>query len=73
VALPDVVRHARPDQSGRISIRGIVPGEYYALALPFIEEGQWNDPEYLDALSRSAVRITLAEREEREMAFVVRN
>jgi hypothetical protein len=66
------VRHARNDQAGRIVIRDVLPGDYYAIALPFIEQDQWHDPEYLGALRRTAVRITLGEREERQMTFVVK-
>jgi hypothetical protein len=54
------------------AVRGLLSGEYYAIALPFIEQAQWHDPEYVDALRRRAVRMTLGEREKREMNFVVR-
>ena len=53
-------------------VRTVLPGEYHAIALPFIEQDQWQDPEFLDALRRTAVRITLGEREDREMAFTLR-
>jgi hypothetical protein len=53
------VRAARPDQKGRYQIKGLPPGEYLALALDDVEEGAWNDPEYLESLRQRAQRLTL--------------
>jgi carboxypeptidase family protein len=55
------VRAVRPDQQGRYQIKGLPPGEYLAVALNYVEDGMWNDPEYLDSIRRSAQRLTLAE------------
>lgn len=44
------VRAARPDQQGQFEIRGLPPGEYRAIALDYVEEGIWNDPDYLSEL-----------------------
>ena len=37
------------------------PGDYLAIALDYVEDGAWNDPEYLEALMRDSERLTLAE------------
>ncbi len=55
------VRSARPDQSGNYKITGMPPGEYLAVAIDYVEEGTWNDPEYLESIRRYGQRITLGE------------
>ncbi len=55
------VRAVRPDQQGRYQIRGLPPGEYFAVAVSYAEDGIWNDPEYLDAIRRYAEKVTLGE------------
>src|SRR5262249_3167199 len=42
------VRSARPDQQGQYQIKGLPPGEYLAVAVDYVQEGMWNDPEYLE-------------------------
>jgi hypothetical protein len=55
------VRTARPDQQGRYRIPGILTGEYLAVALDYVEQGTWNDPEYLASIQRHARKINLAD------------
>jgi len=55
------VRAARPDQQGQYRVRGLPPGEYLAVALDYVEQGTWNDPEYLESLRLSAQRFTIDE------------
>jgi len=55
------VRTARPDQQGRYRFPGILPGEYLAVALDYVEQGNWNDPEYLASIQRHAQKINLAD------------
>jgi hypothetical protein len=57
------VRAARPDQDGRFKISGLPAGEYLAIALDFIEQGQANDPELLDRIQDRAIRFSLGESE----------
>jgi hypothetical protein len=75
------VRTARPDQQGDCVVKGLPPGEYLAVAVDYVPEGQWNDPEYLESLRRDAQKLTLDDggtqavslkRLSREPAFVVR-
>ena len=66
------VRMARPDQQGRYEIRGLPPGEYLAVALDYIQDGHWNDPEFLSELRSRAERFTIADSEARQMDLVVR-
>ena len=37
------------------------PGDYLAVAVDYVEDGSWNDPEYLESLRRFSQRITLAD------------
>lgn len=52
----------RPDQHGRYSLRTLPPGDYYAVAVEHLDPNRGRgDPEYLEELSRGAVRFTLGE------------
>ena len=55
------IRATRPDQDGQWQIKGLPSGEYLAIALDYVEDGAWNDPEYLEALKRDAQTITIAD------------
>jgi hypothetical protein len=55
------VRSARPDQEGKYEIRGLPPGEYLAVAIDYVQEGLWNDPQYLESIRRYAQKLTLRE------------
>jgi len=55
------VRATRPDQDGQWQVKGLPSGEYLAVALDYVEDGAWNDPEYLDALKQDAVRVTISD------------
>ena len=53
------VRAARPNQQGQWRIAGLPEGDYLAAAVDYVENGEWNDPEYLASLREVATRITL--------------
>jgi hypothetical protein len=55
------IRAARPDQRGEWQLKGLRPGEYLAVALDYVEDGAWHDPEFLEALRRHATTVQLAE------------
>jgi hypothetical protein len=55
------VRAARPDQQGRYEIRGLPAGSYHAVALDYVEDGMWNDPEFLQSLRDLADRVAITE------------
>ena len=52
---------ARPNQSGRFQVKNLPAGDYYAIAVEYIPQGEWNDPEVLDRLKARATRLSLAE------------
>jgi hypothetical protein len=57
------LRHARPDQYGAFRFDNIRPGEYYALALDYVQTWQATDPSFLDTLLKRALRVTVADGE----------
>ena len=55
------VTGTRPDQEGRFRVRNMPAGSYYAVAVDYVEQGSWGDPELLERLKARAKRFTLAE------------
>ena len=55
------VRVARPDQQGRYRIPGVLSGEYLAVAVDYVEDGLWNDPEFLASMRPHAQRVAVKE------------
>jgi 5-hydroxyisourate hydrolase-like protein (transthyretin family) len=53
------VTGTRPDQEGRVKVRNLPPGDYYAIAVEYLAQGEWGDPEVLERLKGKATRITL--------------
>lgn len=54
---------ARPDQEGRFKIRNLPPGDYYAIALDYVEPGSGTDPDVLDRIKDRATAFSLVEGE----------
>ena len=52
---------ARPDQEGRFRFGALPPGDYYAIALEYVAEGEWQDPEWLARAAKTATKFTLDE------------
>nr|MBA2301929.1 carboxypeptidase regulatory-like domain-containing protein [Acidobacteriota bacterium] len=59
-ANPRRVRATRPGKSGEYSFN-MPPGDYYVLAVPDTQAADWQDPVFMDAASRIAVRVSIAE------------
>jgi len=53
----------RPDQGGRYQLRGIPAGSYYAIAVDYVEQGEWTDPEYLEKIKGSAATVSIGDGE----------
>ena len=54
------VAAARAGRDGRFQIEGLPAGPYLAIALGYVEREQWRDPDFLDAASKLATRVTLS-------------
>ena len=55
------VTGTRPNQEGRFQVKSLPAGAYYAIAVDYIEQGAWGDPELLERFKARARRFTLAE------------
>lgn len=55
------VKAVRPDRKGRFTLTGLPAGIYRVAALDFVVEGQWEDPEFLERLLKTAARVDLKE------------
>jgi Carboxypeptidase regulatory-like domain len=65
------VRFTRPDSDGNFSIKGLPPGEYLAAAVDYVEEGMWNDPEYLESIRRYGQKVTLGDADARTVSLKI--
>jgi hypothetical protein len=58
---------ARPDQQGRFEMKDLPPGSYYAIAVEYVPEGEWQDPEWLTRARASATAFRLDEGETKSL------
>jgi Carboxypeptidase regulatory-like domain len=61
------VAGVRPDQDGRFQFRNLPPGTYYAVAVEYVEQGAWGDPELLMRLKDKASTFSLDEGESKTL------
>ena len=47
----------RPNQQGQFQVKNLPAGSYYAIALEYIPQGEWNDPEVLERLKSKATTL----------------
>jgi protocatechuate 3,4-dioxygenase beta subunit len=62
---PRRVRLARSSTTGAYTFGALPPGEYYIVAFSEEYAGEWQDPRFLDQLSRVASHVTLGDGEKR--------
>jgi hypothetical protein len=55
------VQGTRPDQDGRFKVANLPAGNYLAVAVDYLPQGEWGDPEVLERLKSKAKRFTLAD------------
>lgn len=67
------VATARPDQTGKYTLRTLPPGEYYLTTVDPTQQGEWFQAAYLDEHRSGAVRVNLAEGDTRVHDFTVRS
>jgi hypothetical protein len=53
------------DTSGAFELINLPPGEYFLAAVPVAKSELWRDPQLLESLARSAIRMTLTQGESR--------
>jgi Carboxypeptidase regulatory-like domain len=54
------VRMSRPNPDNQYRVQA-PPGEYLAIAVDVLEEGEWSEPDFLERVRERAVRFSLAE------------
>jgi len=55
----------RPDQNGSYAVASLAPGEYYAIALAYVDRNTAEDPEFLHTLEKDAVAVSLDRAEQK--------
>nr|MBA3884746.1 carboxypeptidase regulatory-like domain-containing protein [Acidobacteriota bacterium] len=61
------VTGVRPDQEGRFHVRNLPAGSYYAVAVDYIEQGSWGDPDTLSRLKATASTFSLRDGENKTL------
>jgi hypothetical protein len=54
---------ARPDQDGRYKAQFVLPGDYYGIALDYVEQGSNTDPDFLERIKQRATEFSIADTE----------
>jgi hypothetical protein len=62
---------ARPDQAGQFAVNTLPPGDYYAVALEYVDQDQAADPDFLDRFTGAATRVSLGEGEVRTVELKI--
>ena len=57
----------RPDQDGKYKLLNLPPGDYYAIALDYVEQGSNTDPEFLDRMKERATAFSITEAETKNL------
>ena len=67
------VTGTRPDQEGRFKVQNLPAGTYLAIAVDYVPQGEWGDPELLDRLKSKARRFTLGDGETQSLDLKLTN
>ena len=62
---------SRPDQDGRFKITGLPAGQYYVIAVDYVEPGDATDPEFLERVRTKSMRFSLTDGEMKTMDLKV--
>jgi hypothetical protein len=72
-ALSRRVTSAQPTADGGFTLRSLLPGEYFVVALGAVEPSQWLDSTFLEALAAAGpTRVTLHEGESASLSLTVK-
>lgn len=66
------VTGSRPDQEGRFQIKNLPAGGYYAIAVDYLAQGEWNDPDVLERLKPRASSFSINEGETKTLNLTLR-
>lgn len=59
----------RPDQDGKYRVRNLPAGDYYAIALDYVEQGAGTDPEFLDRVKDRSREFSLNDAETKTLSL----
>jgi hypothetical protein len=57
------IRGVRAGETGTFTMRGVPSGDYFLAAIPDADAGEWQMPSVMEAIARTAVRISIQESE----------
>jgi len=66
------VAGTRPDQEGRFQIKNLPAGGYLAIAVDYLAQGEWNDPDVLERLKPKATSFSIDEGETKTLNLTLR-
>ena len=72
-ANPLRMRRTQANAAGNFSLGSLPSGDYFAIAVPEEFSSEWQDPAYLEVLSRTAFRFTLSLGERRTVELSVQD
>jgi hypothetical protein len=65
------ISSARPDQDGRFQVKDLPPGDYLAVALDYVQQGEWSDPAFLDRIKSQGTAFSLGWGQTKSLALKV--
>ena len=68
-ATPRRLKSGATGANGEFGISSVLPGDYFAVAIPEDQSDDWRDPGTLEALARVAATITIVEGEHKTIAL----
>lgn len=66
------VTSTRPDQEGRFQVKNLPAGSYYIIAVDYLAQGEWNDPDVLERLKPKATSFSLDEGETKTLNLTLK-
>lgn len=66
------VSGSRPDQEGRFQVKNLPAGGYYAVAVDYLAQGEWFDPDVLERLKPKATSFSMDEGETKTLTLTLR-
>jgi hypothetical protein len=64
------VRMSRPNPDNQYRVQ-VPPGEYFAIAVDFVEQGEWSEPDFLERVRERAVPFSLVEGEHKPLGLTL--
>ena len=66
------IMSTRPGADGRFKFQNPPPGDYLIAAVTDVEQGEWNDPAFLEQLVGASTKISVAEGEKRTQGLRIK-